>query len=87
MVGKTGRVTKSGIADAQNQIAGLVIVEAAGIAAAAGLFQDHPHINGSNGVLGNAHANVTRKACHFPRIVAKAGSIDLGTCRRMNRLD
>lgn len=44
MVGKTRRVTKSGIADAQNQIAGFVIVEAADIDAAAGLFQDHPHI-------------------------------------------
>jgi hypothetical protein len=44
MVGKTRRVTKSGIGDAQNQIAGFVIVEAADIAAAAGLFQDHPHI-------------------------------------------
>ena len=44
MVGKTRRVTKSGIADAQNQIAGFLIVEAADIAAAAGLFQDHPHI-------------------------------------------
>jgi hypothetical protein len=44
MVGKTRRVTKSGIGDAQNQIAGFVIVEAADIAAAAGLFQNHPHI-------------------------------------------
>jgi hypothetical protein len=44
MVGKTRRVTKSGIADAQNQIVGFLIVEAADIAAAAGLFQDHPHI-------------------------------------------
>lgn len=44
MVGKTRRVTRSGIADAQNQIAGFLIVEAADIAAAAGLFQDHPHI-------------------------------------------
>ena len=44
MVGKTRRVTKSGIADAQNQIAGFLIVEAADIAAAAALFQDHPHI-------------------------------------------
>jgi hypothetical protein len=44
MVGKTKRVTKSGIADAQNQIAGFLIVEAADIAAAAALFQDHPHI-------------------------------------------
>ena len=44
MLGKTKRVTKSGIADAQNQIAGFLIVEAADISAAAGLFQDHPHI-------------------------------------------
>jgi hypothetical protein len=44
MVGKTRRVTKSGIAEAQNQIAGFLIVEAADIAAAAGLFLDHPHI-------------------------------------------
>jgi hypothetical protein len=44
MVGKTKRVTKTGIVDAQNQITGLLIVEAADITAAAGLFQDHPHI-------------------------------------------
>ena len=44
MVGKTRRVTKSGTADALNQIAGFLIVEAADITAAAGLFQDHPHI-------------------------------------------
>ena len=44
MVGKTRRVTRSGIADAQNQIAGFLIVEAANIAAAAELFRDHPHI-------------------------------------------
>jgi hypothetical protein len=44
MVGKTKRVTKTGIADAQNQIAGFLIVEAAGITSAAALFQDHPHI-------------------------------------------
>ena len=44
MVGKTRRVTKSGIADAQNQIAGFLIVEAVDIAAAARLFEDHPHI-------------------------------------------
>ena len=43
-VGKTRRVTKTGIADAQNQIAGFLIVEAADITAAAGLFRDHPHI-------------------------------------------
>lgn len=44
MVGKTARVTKTGIANAQNQIAGFLIVEASDITAAASLFQDHPHI-------------------------------------------
>ena len=44
MVGKTRRVTKAGIVDARNQIAGFLIVEAADITAAAGLFLDHPHI-------------------------------------------
>ena len=44
MVGKTTRVTATGTADAQNQIAGFLIVEAADVAAAAYLFQDHPHI-------------------------------------------
>jgi hypothetical protein len=44
MVGRTKRVTRSGIADAQNQIAGFLVIEAADIAAAADLFQDHPHI-------------------------------------------
>jgi hypothetical protein len=44
MVGKTRRVTKAGIVDASNQIAGFLIVEAADITAAAGLFQDHPHL-------------------------------------------
>lgn len=44
MVGKTKRVTRSGLTDAQNQIAGFVIVEAPDIIAAARLFLDHPHI-------------------------------------------
>jgi hypothetical protein len=44
MVGKTKRVTTSGVADARNQIAGFLIVEATDIATAARLFQDHPHI-------------------------------------------
>ena len=44
MVGRTTRVTSSGLAAAQNQIAGFLIVEAADIASAARLFQDHPHI-------------------------------------------
>lgn len=44
MVGRTRRVTKSGVVDGRNQIAGFVIVEADDIAAAASLFTDHPHI-------------------------------------------
>lgn len=44
MVGKTKRVSKTGITDAPNQIAGFVIVEAVDITAAARLFEDHPHI-------------------------------------------
>lgn len=44
MVGKTKRVTKTGIVDAQNQIAGFLIVEAADITTSTRLFQDHPHI-------------------------------------------
>lgn len=44
MVGKTKRVTKDGIADSQNQIAGVLLVEAADIDAAAAMFRDHPHI-------------------------------------------
>ncbi|MEZ4333111.1 MAG: hypothetical protein R3F35_15230 [Myxococcota bacterium] len=44
MVGKTRRVTRAGIADAQNAIAGILIVEATDLDSAARLFQDHPHI-------------------------------------------
>lgn len=44
MVGRARRVTTSGVADARNQIAGFLIVEAADIAEAADLFRDHPHI-------------------------------------------
>lgn len=43
MVGKTMRVTKSGVASAQNDICGYVVVEAETIEAAARLFEDHPH--------------------------------------------
>lgn len=43
MVGKTKRVTKDGIADAQNDICGYVVVEAESIDAAAKLFENHPH--------------------------------------------
>jgi hypothetical protein len=44
MVGKTMRVTNAGVANAHNQIAGFLIVEAADVTSAAELFQDHPHI-------------------------------------------
>lgn len=44
MVGKTLRVTKSGIAPATNTICGYLVVEAETIEAAAQLFADHPHI-------------------------------------------
>lgn len=44
MVGRTLRVTKSGVVDARNKIAGFLIVDADDITAAAALFQDHPHI-------------------------------------------
>lgn len=45
MVGKTKRVTKDGIADAQNDICGYVVVEAENIEAAAKLFENHPHFS------------------------------------------
>lgn len=45
MVGKTKRVTKTGVADAQNEICGYVVVRAENIEAAAALFQDHPHFS------------------------------------------
>lgn len=45
MVGKTKRVTGDGIADAQNDICGYVVVEADSIEAAAKLFENHPHFS------------------------------------------
>lgn len=45
MVGKTLRVTTSGIAPATNTFCGYVIVEAENIEAAAEIFRDHPHIS------------------------------------------
>ncbi|MEB2847007.1 hypothetical protein GAO09_16185 [Rhizobiales bacterium RZME27] len=44
MVGKTTRITKTGIADAANPICGYLVVEAETAEAAAAIFQDHPHI-------------------------------------------
>lgn len=43
MVGKTKRVTRDGIARAQNDICGYVVVDAENIEAAAKLFENHPH--------------------------------------------
>ncbi|MFN7026393.1 MAG: hypothetical protein ACK4QP_18140 [Pseudorhizobium sp.] len=44
MVGKTTRVTKNGVAQAQNPFCGYLVVEAESAEAAALLFLDHPHI-------------------------------------------
>ena len=43
MVGKTLRVTKDGVAPAQNTFCGYIVVEAATIEDAARLFEGHPH--------------------------------------------
>ena len=45
MVGKTTRVTASGVAPASNDICGYVIVRADSTEAAADMFRDHPHFN------------------------------------------
>jgi len=45
MVGKTKRVTKDGVRDAQNDICGYVVVEAESIDVAARLFENHPHFS------------------------------------------
>jgi len=45
MVGKTTRISRTGIAPAVNDICGYVIVEAETAEAAAQLFADHPHID------------------------------------------
>ena len=42
-LGKTKRVDKSGVADARNNIAAYVVVEAADQDAAARMFENHPH--------------------------------------------
>ena len=44
-LGKTKRVSRAGIADAHNNIAAYVVVEAADHEAAARLFQGHPHFS------------------------------------------
>jgi hypothetical protein len=43
MVGKTKRVTKDGVRDAQNAICGYIVVRAENIDAATRLFERHPH--------------------------------------------
>lgn len=42
-LGKTKRVTKTGVADARNNIAAYVVVEADDHDAAAAMFENHPH--------------------------------------------
>jgi hypothetical protein len=44
MVGKTTRVTRSGVAEAVNPFCGYLVVEAETADAAAQLFRDHPHL-------------------------------------------
>jgi hypothetical protein len=45
MVGKTLRVTRDGIAKAQNPFCGYIVVKAESIEAAARLFENHPHFS------------------------------------------
>lgn len=42
-LGKTKRVTKDGVADTSNHLSGFTIVQAESHAAAAKLFENHPH--------------------------------------------
>jgi hypothetical protein len=42
-VGRTKRVSKAGVADVRNNLAGYVVVRAESHAAAAAMFEDHPH--------------------------------------------
>ena len=42
-LGKTKRVSAAGIADVQNNIAAYIVVEAEDHAAAARMFENHPH--------------------------------------------
>jgi hypothetical protein len=44
-LGNTKRVSASGVAEVQNGLAGYVVVEAEDHAAAAKLFEDHPHFS------------------------------------------
>ncbi|MBL8935131.1 MAG: hypothetical protein JNM69_11310 [Archangium sp.] len=44
MVGRTKRVTRAGVSDAHNEVAGFLLVDAPDLAAAASLFLDHPHL-------------------------------------------
>lgn len=42
-LGRTKKVSKAGVADIRNHMAGYVVIEAADIDAAAAMFKDHPH--------------------------------------------
>jgi hypothetical protein len=42
-LGKTKKVSKGGVQDISNHLAGYVVIEAASPEAAAGMFKDHPH--------------------------------------------
>lgn len=42
-LGKTKKVSKTGVADIRNQVAGFVVVRAESHEAAAAMFENHPH--------------------------------------------
>lgn len=44
-LGRTKKVSKSGVADIRNNVAGIVVVEAADHEAAARMFEGHPHFS------------------------------------------
>jgi hypothetical protein len=44
-LGKTNKVSKGGVQEIRNNLAGYVVIEAASPEAAAGMFKDHPHFS------------------------------------------
>jgi len=44
-LGKTKKVSRSGVADVRNNLAGYVVIEADSLEAAAAMFKDHPHFS------------------------------------------
>jgi len=48
-LGKTKRISSTGIADAHNDMTGYSVVEADSLDGAAAIFRDHPHLKMGNG--------------------------------------